>query len=184
MYKLRKETLLVAAALLWGCKREKKDADSDLGHGGITTVEILLVKGNDTLRGRYKDPDGPGGRPPIIDTLRAVGNTTYDYVIRLFNESGNPVQELTSTIFEQQKNTHLLFILPEPDTTFAKVTPTDADDLGRPIGGRGIYEQRQGGGQSGSLHFILRHYLNPADKNLGLERGSTDLDVRLPVVAL
>ncbi len=184
MYHFRKPALLVAATLFWGCKKEKKDADADLGHGAVTTIEILLVQGNDTLRGRYKDPDGPGGRPPAIDTLKPVANTNYTYFIRLFNESGNPVQELTSTIFEQQKNTHQLFILSEPDTTFAKATPTDADDLGRPVGGRGRYEQRQGGGRSGALHFILRHYLNPMDKNFALERGSTDLDVRLPVVGL
>ncbi len=184
MYHFRKQALLAAAILFWGCKKEKKDAEADLGHGGITTIEILLIQGSDTLRGRYKDPDGPGGRPPSIDTLKPAGNTSYTYVIRLFNESGNPTQEFTSTIFEQQKNTHQLFILPEPDTTFAKVTPTDTDDLGRPVGGRGIYEQRQGGGRSGALHFILRHYLNPADKNFGLERGSTDLDVRLPIIGL
>lgn len=189
MYKGRFGRLLIAASLssslfLGGCKKEKKDADSDLGHGAVTTIEIVLVQGTDTVRGRYKDPDGPGGRLPTIDTLRPVGGITYSYFIRLLNESGNPAEDLTSTIFEQQKNTHQLFILPEPDTLFAKATPSDTDDLGRPVGGRGLYEQRQGGSASGALHFVLRHYLNPVDKNFGLERGSTDLDVRLPVIRL
>ncbi len=182
--KKRMAALVAVIAALWGCKKEKKDADSDLGHGAVTTIEITLVQGGDTVRGRYKDPDGPGGRPPTVDTLKPGGANTYTYFIRLLNESGNPVEDLTSVIFEQQKNTHLLFILPEPDTTFARITPGDADDLGRPVGGRGIYEQRQGGGAAGTLHFILRHYLNPNDKNFGLERGSTDLDVRLPVIGL
>jgi len=189
MFKAQIGGLLIAASvsislILGGCKKEKKDADSDLGHGGVTTIEIVLVQGTDTIRGRYKDPDGPGGRLPTIDTLRPLGGQTYVYFIRLLNEGGNPVQDLTSTIFEAQKNTHQLFILPEPDTLFAKATPMDADDLGRPVGGRGLYEQRQGGGASGALHFVLRHYLNPTDKNYGLERGSTDLDVRLPVIGL
>jgi hypothetical protein len=172
------------AVLAWGCKKEKKDADANLGHAAVTTVEIWLTQGGDTIRGRYKDPDGPGGRPPTIDTLKPLGGQTYVYFIRLLDEGGNPVQDLTSTIFEGQKNTHQLFILPEPDTLFAKVTPTDVDDLGRPVGGRGLYEQRQGGGSQGALRLVLRHYLNPADKNFGLERGSTDLDVRLPVVGI
>ncbi len=172
--------VLAAGLFVLGCKREKKDADADLGHGAVTTIEIRLVQGRDTLLGRYKDPDGPGGRPPVIDTLRPRAGRSYNYVIHLYNESGNPIEDLTAFIFEQQKNTHYLFILPEPDTTFAKVTPSDGDDFGRPVGGRGLYEQRMGA--RGSLHFILRHYLSPADKSFGLERGSTDIDVRLPVI--
>jgi len=45
-----------------------------------------------------------------------------------------------------------------------------------------VYKRQQRMGARGSLHFILRHYLSPADKSFGLERGSTDIDVRLPVI--
>lgn len=167
---------------LTACKKEKKDADSDLGHASVTTIEVLLVKDGDTIRGRYKDPDGPGGRPPTIDTLRPSASTQYTYLVRLYNESGNPVQDLTAVIFEQQKNTHRLFVLPEPPN-LAEVEATDLDDLGRPIGGRGTWRQAPDTLRSGTVRFLLRHYLNPSDKNesSGLERGSTDLDVSLPV---
>lgn len=175
--------LTLALLALAACKKEKKDADSDLGHAAVTTIEVLLVKDQDTVRGRYKDPDGPGGRPPTIDTLRPTANASYTYLIRLYDESGNPVKDLTPVIFEQQKNTHRLFTLPEP-LTLAEIEATDSDDLGRPIGGRGTWRQGPQDQSSGKVRFLLRHYLNPNDKNFGLERGSTDLDVSLPLEVL
>lgn len=177
---MRYTRAVLALLILAACKKEKKDADSDLGHAVVTTVEILLAKDQDTVRGRYKDPDGPGGRPATIDTLRPSPNTEYTYLVRLYDESGNPVKDLTSVIFEQQKNTHRLFVLPEPPD-LAEVEATDLDDLGRPTGGRGTWRQGPDTLRSGTVRFVLRHYLNPNDKNFGLERGSTDLDVSLPV---
>ncbi len=171
-----------AAALLAliACKKEKKDADSDVGHSAVTTLEVVLVHGQDTVRGRYKDPDGPGGRPAVIDTLRPAANTRYTFSIRLYDESGNPVKDLTPVIFEQQKNTHTLFLLPDPPA-LAEIQVEDRDDLGRPVGGRGTWTQGPDSLRTGVVRFLLRHYLNPNDKNFGLERGATDLDVSLPV---
>ncbi|MCX7605998.1 MAG: hypothetical protein N2170_01865 [Bacteroidia bacterium] len=174
---------LLLASLLWGCKKEKKDGASDIGHGRVTTVEIYLVQGQDTVKGRYKDPDGPGGRLPTVDTLRPAAGSVYSYVVRVLNESGNPVEDLTAVIFEQQKNTHRLFLLPVPDS-LALIEPTDADDLGRPVGGRGRWMQGPVAFSSGTVRILLRHYLNPTDKNFGLERGSSDIDVFLPVRSL
>lgn len=174
--------LLPAIALLLGpgCKREKKDASDDLGHAPVTTIEVLLFAGNDTVRGRYKDPDGPGGRPATIDTLRPVAGITYTYTLRVLDESGNPPQDLTDVVFVQQKNTHRMFFFPDPEA-LATITPGDVDDLGRPVGGRGTWQQGGDTIPEGTVRFLLRHYMNTADKNLGLERGSTDLDVTLPV---
>ncbi|MCS7297921.1 MAG: hypothetical protein RMK19_05575 [Bacteroidia bacterium] len=162
------------------CRREKKDADEDLGHAAVTTVEVVLIQGTDTLRCRYKDPDGPGGRPPAVDTLRPAPNEEYTYFVRVLDESGMPTQDLTEVIFTQQKNTHRLFFFPEP-AELASIEPTDTDDLGRPVGGRGIWRQGSPLISEGAVRLVLRHYLNSGEKNFGLERGSTDLDANLPV---
>ncbi|MCS7189638.1 MAG: hypothetical protein NZ933_07535 [Bacteroidia bacterium] len=169
--------------LTLACKREKRDGHSDMGHAGVTTIEVYLVEGRDTIKGRYKDPDGPGGRLPSVDTLKPSPDRTYNYFVRVLNESGNPISDLTGIIFEQQKNTHRLFLLPNPET-LATIEPTDSDDLGRPVGGKGTWRQSTATLHQGSVRLILRHYLNPNDKNYGLERGSTDLDVSLPVKPL
>ncbi len=176
--------LAVFASLLGlSCKREKADSTADQGHSSVTTVEIWLIHDTDTLKGRYKDPDGPGGRLPTIDTLRPIAGQRYAYAVRLLNEGINPPEDLTAVVFEQEKNNHAFFIFPEPDTTYGAILSVDdQDDLGRPVGGRGTYEQRQSG--RGTLHCVLKHYLNSTDKNRGLEAGSTDIDIRLPVVAL
>lgn len=163
-----------------GCKREQRDAAADLGHAPVTTVEVLLLSGNDTVRGRYKDPDGPGGRPPTIDTLRPWAGVTYAYILRILDESGNPPQDLTDVIFVQQKNTHRMFFFPQPEE-LVTITPGDIDDLGRPVGGRGTWQQGGDTIPAGSVRFLLRHYMSAADKEFGLERGSTDLDVTLPI---
>lgn len=174
---------IAALLALAACKKEKKDADSDLGHGAVTTIEVLLVQGQDTVRGRYKDPDGPGGRPASIDTLHPTAGADYTFTIRLLDESGNPPKDLTAVIFEQQKNTHRLFALPDPPA-LAEIEATDMDDLGRPVGGRGTWRQGPDSLHTGIVRFLLRHYLSPRDKESGLERGSTDLDVKLPVRSL
>ncbi|RMF51155.1 MAG: hypothetical protein D6750_04055 [Bacteroidetes bacterium] len=168
--------LLVGA----GCKREKKDAATDAGHGAVTTVEVLLTQGPDSVRGRYKDPDGPGGRPPTIDTLHPRPGVMYTYTLRVLNESGNPVEDLTAVITQEEKNTHRFFLLPQPDS-LAQITPTDSDDLGRPVGAKGTWKQGPDTLPTGTVRIVLKHYLSPSDKNFGLERGSTDLDVTLPV---
>lgn len=174
---------LLGIGLFVACKKEKKENGSQDEHDAVTTVEIWLIQGADTIRGRYKDPDGPGGRLPVIDTLRPAAGQRYTYAVRLLNESVNPSEDLTAVIFEQEKNTHMFFLFLEPDTTYAAILSVDdRDDLGRPVGGRGTYEQRRSG--LGSLHCVLKHYLNPADKNRALEAGSTDIDIRLPVIAL
>ncbi len=163
-----------------GCKREKKDAEADTGHGAVTTVEVLLVQGSDSVRGRYKDPDGPGGRPPTIDTLHPRPGVLYTYRLRVLNESGNPVEDLTAVITQEEKNTHRFFLLPQPDS-LAQITPTDSDDFGRPVGAQGTWKQGPDTLPTGTVRIVLKHYLNPSDKNFGLERGGTDLDVSLPV---
>lgn len=162
------------------CKREKKDATEDIGHALVTTVEVWLIKGADTIRGRYKDPDGPGGRPPAVDTLRPQANEAYTYILRILDESGNPTKDLTDIIFSQQKNTHRMFFFPTPEE-LATIQIGDVDDFGRPVGGRGTWRQGIDTIREGTVRFLLRHYLTPTDKDFGLERGSTDLDVRLPV---
>ncbi|GIV22752.1 MAG: hypothetical protein N3A68_06805 [Bacteroidia bacterium] len=172
---------LIGVGLFLGCKKEKHDASADSGHDVVTTVELYLVQGSDTVKGRYKDPDGPGGRLPTIDTLRPRGGQGYRYFVRLLNESGNPIEDLTAVITQEQKNTHRLFLLPEPDSIFAFIQPTDSDDMGRPIGAQGTWQQGPDTLREGAVRILLRHYLNPTDKNYGLERGSTDLDVRLPI---
>lgn len=173
--------------LKWGivlaliaCKREKKDAAADMGHAAVTTVEVLLVQGSDTVRGRYKDPDGPGGRPATIDTLRPQANASYTYTLRVLDESGNPPQDLSNIVFNEQKNTHRMYFFPDPEG-LATIEPQDTDDLGRLVGGRGTWRQGPDTLREGTVRFLLRHYMSAADKNLGLERGSTDLDVKLPV---
>lgn len=171
----------LAVPLVWiACKREKKDGSEDVGHPPVSTIEVRLIQGGDTIRGRYKDPDGPGGRPATIDTLRPRAGETYTYLLRILDETGNPTHDLSELIFGQQKNTHRMYFFPDPEN-LATIEPSDVDDLGRPVGGRGTWRQGPASVSEGSVRFLLRHYINPSDKNFGLERGSTDLDVSLPV---
>lgn len=174
--------MLAIGGGLIGCRKEKKDKQGDMGHGVVTTVEVYLVQGSDTVKGRYKDPDGVGGRPPSVDTLRPKVNTFYRYSLRVLNESGNPVQDLTQTIIEQQKNTHRFFLLPIPeDTMFLKVEGEDRDDYNRLVSSRGTWRQGTTIPPEGGIRIILRHYLDPSDKEGGLDRGTSDIDVKIPI---
>lgn len=180
--KMSLSAVLIAGGILMvsACKREKKDADSDIGHAAVTTIEVLLTSPTDTVRGRYKDPDGPGGRLPTIDTLHPRPSFTYSYALRVLDESGNPTKDLTEIVFVQQKNTHRMFFFAEPDS-LAVIEPTDSDELGRPVGRVGVWRQGAPAYPQGTVRMVLRHYMNPSDKNFGLERGSTDIDIRFPV---
>lgn len=136
----------------------------------ITKVELTFTDevSGETYVWMQSDPDGDGGNPPIqsVDTLPA--NASFSMEVRLFNETENPVEEITVEIEEEDEEHQLFFEL--NDGASMSIQYSDADGNGYPIGLSNSVST--GDSETVQLTVILRH--NPEKSADGVSEGNID----------
>lgn len=157
----------------------------------ITTVELTLTDGTETLTATWRDLDGEGpGDPVITPPAPLAAGTTYDLQLTFLNETESPAEDVTEEIQEEAEEHQVLMI---PSSDFLTATPTDVesdyvansvgDDL--PVGLTWSVQTDAAG--TGTLRVVLKH-LPPVGgtpqktADVGLADGGTDADVSFDLV--
>ncbi|MEO9569985.1 MAG: type 1 periplasmic binding fold superfamily protein [Polaribacter sp.] len=143
----------------------------------ITTVNITLTNGNDTITLQSLDSDGDGtvDETNISENLKA--NTTYIGSIELLNETEDPAEDITTEVEEEGSEHQFFYVV---TNSIANFDYTDSDENGDPIGIDFTLTTNDAG--TGKFTLILKHEpIKDADgvssgdsTNAG---GSTDVDV-------
>lgn len=164
----------------------KKDDDDIITPPPVNEEEVitkLQLTFTDNVSGEtfvwvQSDPDGDGGDDPVqsVDTLPANGSFTME--VRLFNETENPVEEMTSEIEEEDEEHQFFFEL--NSGAFMNIQYNDADGNGNPIGLSN--NATTGEAENVQLTVTLRHEPDKSadgvsDGNIGNAGGETDLEV-------
>lgn len=160
------------------CKKEKelpKVVENEL----ITTIKLQFTNTTDAADVKtftWKDIDGQGGNPPVIDEIKLAPNKTYKMeVVKILNETSTPAEDITEEIAEEDYE-HLLVYKPLPIGALT-VTITDKDKNNLPVGLKA--DVRTGSAATGTLQVILRHQVGV--KNGTEAPGSTDFDITFNV---
>jgi hypothetical protein len=146
-------------------------------HEIITGIKLTFTDISDiapVVTAQFSDPDGVGGNNPVqFDTIRLFPQTTYNVVIQLYNESVNPVEEVTENI--RDLGTEHLFCFAPTGVTLS-VTLTDSDGT-YPIGFSSNWVSGNAG--TGNMQVRLKHQTSGKDGTCN--PGSTDLEVNFRV---
>lgn len=178
--------MLLAGMFLCGCKRDK-DVDCPEGYiqvGDhceeeqeiITSVILHLTLDTTHISYSYKDVDGIGGNPPVIDTIKLLPDTTYTVELEILDESKNPVDDITAEI-RSRKEEHQFFYNTDGSLQL-NVTYNDQDDNGYPVGLSTSFVCSTA--SNGNLEVVLKH--QPGTKDGNQTTGATDVDATFPVV--
>ncbi len=169
--------LLTTCLLVFSsCKKDDHDHhEEEL----ITTIKVSAVPagGGDALTFYWRDLDGEGGNPPVIDTIRLSAGIAYQVSLALLNESFNPADDITGEISEESR-AHLFIYEPGFGGLSVEITDTDSD--GRPLGLQSNWTCGNTASE-GDIRILLKHEADKTASNPGAT-GSTDIDITMPVV--
>jgi hypothetical protein len=142
----------------------------------ITTVELHLTGNNLDKKFYWRDKDGDGGNNPIIDTLLLPVNMTgMKCSILLYDESKNPVDNITEEL-KAEADDHLFVY--QPANAGLKITYNDRDNNGKNLGLQTLWATETA--SVGTLNITLYH--EPINKdNLNAPGGDVDVSVVFPV---
>jgi hypothetical protein len=173
---------LLGIALISTCKDKANDPVKNEENELITKVHLHLVNANDTTKMAHAEwvdlsPDDPAGR--TIDTLVLDTATQYLGEIELFDESKNPVINISKEV-EKEKDDHLFIYRQDPLESSIRfsVEISDKDSRNLPVGLKFKVNTKNLTGTT-KLNVILKH--QPGTKNGSAEPGDADLDVWIPV---
>ena len=179
--KITKASLFIflVAALMVGCKKDDdalKPSSSNPPTNEeelITTVKITFVDTagvEPTVTVFFRDPDGDGGNAPTqFDTIRLAANTVYNATLEVFDESKNPVENITTEIVEEADEHIFCFT---PTNVNLSIIRTDSD---------GTYEiglasqWTTGTTSTGTTQVVLKH--QPGVKDGTCAPGDTDVEL-------
>lgn len=175
-----KKTLLFCSLLaMWWFSSCKDDHPHEHNEQELITKVVLTLTKNGTVAAKatFSDKDGIGGAAPVIEGLTLEANTTYEGKIEFFDESKNPVEDVTKEILKERES-HQVFYVPIP-ADLLTITYKDRDVNNLPVGL--VVEIKTGSTGSGELTVILKHDLNKRAPN-PIATGETDVEVKFPVV--
>ncbi|WP_298146340.1 type 1 periplasmic binding fold superfamily protein [Flavobacterium sp.] len=171
----------LATALFTSC--DDDSASQVIEEEVITTIEVTLTGGGETITLVSRDLDGDGpGLPVSVVSGNLTAGTTYTGSIVLKNETETPAEIKNPEILEKDEE-HQFFY--QTTGTVGTFTYTDADSNNNPIGLTFTLQTAATAG-TGSITFTLRHELNK--NGTGVDQGiitnaggSTDIEVSFPV---
>jgi hypothetical protein len=170
--------VMIAAISLLGCKKDAVLPEAD-EEELITTLRLKFVNkaiSSDVRTFIFKDNDGNGGNPPLIDEIKLAPNAVYSMTVdAVLNESASPAQDIKKEI-EKEANDHLFVYKPTTGLNLT-ITITDKDSKNLPIGLAA--DARTLAASSGKLQVLLRH--QPGTKNGTEIPGGTDIDATFNV---
>ncbi len=155
----------------------------------ITTMRLSLVDTSNsanTANAQFRDIDGPGGNPPVLDTLRLTPGTTYSCTLLLLDESRAPVDTISNEVAEENLAHRIWFTPGGGVSTRMTVVANDEDDgvPPLPIGLATIISVSAGGSALGTYRAVLKHYVPESIKRSDSDGslGESDVDVVFPIM--
>lgn len=165
-------------ALLGGCESSHDIHDDEHKVPGTFALRLIGSRG-DTIAAHWRDPDGPGGSIPIVDTLRLRSNSTYACSLEILATDGD---SLTGTIRSQGTEHQFFYSVDGSATNLIAIGITDRDSRGMPLGLQTQWTVTQvQAPSSGRVRIQLYHY-EPNSKDGQNRSPETDADISLPLV--
>jgi len=151
--------LLLIVLVLQACKKDDPPPFTPppvFEHGVITSVLLTFsdTESSDEYTWFYSDPDGDGGAAPIVTADTLPANKSFTVQIKLFNETEDPVLDVTPEILDEADD-HQFFFLVENNLELT-MAYDDADSNGFPVGLSNTAQTGAPG--SGSVTVILKHF--------------------------
>jgi hypothetical protein len=150
----------------------------------ITTLEVTLTGGGETINLISRDLDGDGPNPAVTTVSGNLNaNTLYSGAIVLKNETETPVEIKNAEILEKDEEHQFFF---QTTGTVGNFTYGDADSNNNPIG-LAFSLQTSATAGNGTVTITLRHEPNKTAQgvsagNIANAGGSTDIEATFPVV--
>lgn len=148
----------------------------------ITTMNVTLTNGLQTITLQSLDLDGDGPDEPVVTVSGNLSaNTTYTGTIELLNQTESPAEDITAEVEEENTEHQFFYIL---TGAIAGTEYLDTDDNGNPLGIQ--FSVTTGAAGTGTLTIYLIHQpdkyatgVSSGDKtNAG---GETDFQATFPI---
>jgi hypothetical protein len=147
-------------------------------HDPITTVNLYFVDSltNDSLQFSFRDTDGEGGIPALIDSILLSVHSKYFCSIEILDES-NPDQiaDISTEILEEGKDHHLCILNMEP--VGIQLSFSEAENNHFPIPLRSVWLTSSEA--IGIVTIVLKHQED--HDHLNCESGDTEIRVDFPI---
>jgi len=140
----------------------------------ITTLIATLTPagGGTAVVMTYQDLDGDGPNAPTVNVSgNLMGNTTYNGVIQVLNETESPAENITLEVLEEADEHQFFF---EFTGSIAGATATDTDSMGNPLGV--TFDLTTNTAGAATLSIVLRH--EPTKPNTGLASAGGETDIQ------
>ncbi|HML56784.1 MAG TPA: hypothetical protein PKA85_00315 [Ferruginibacter sp.] len=176
-FKLFLAAAIFGSVALTSCSKDNEESnDEEL----ITTVALSFtpVGGGTTNTFQFRDVDGPGGNPPVIDEIVLSPGMAYNMSVRGLNESVTPTEDITIEI-NNESTSHRFYHLPSAASGIV-VDNLNTDGNGITLGVTG--RVTTGVASTGTYRVVLRHYgATPPDKveadPVDSPKSSSDIDI-------
>lgn len=165
---------LVASLFLASCDNDDSPPDPVNEEEVITTLIATLTpaSGGTAVVMTYQDLDGDGPNAPTVDVSgNLMGNTTYNGVIQVLNETESPAENITLEVLEESDEHQFFFTF---TGSIAGATATDTDSLGNPLGV--TFDLTTNTAGAATLSIVLRH--EPTKPNTGLASAGGETDIQ------
>lgn len=143
----------------------------------ITKITLNLSAGGQTVTASANDPDGDGTGFQI-DTITLASGTTYSGTIELSDEING--EDITEEVEEEAEEHQFFYTVGGQASSRVRVTITDKDDNGLPVGLEFTLAVTDGGATTGTLRVVLGHYDEEPKNGTDLS-DETDVDVSFPI---
>ena len=174
--------LLATIILTSTCKKMEDEPMPPSRERRVTTLTYTMIQpGTDTIVLSYRDLDGTGGNPPVIEGGILKANNVYFATLEVFDERESPIENITLEIEDNNTNFQAFF---NPMRVDLMVNYADTDDDGYPIG---LFTANiTGAASTGTLVINLQQ--DPDKLAPGVEQGDpnnaagfTEVQVSLPI---
>lgn len=178
---------MIALLTLIGCKKDEEIVTPPPPQEEEVITSVWVTFTDTQSQEEYvlliSDPDGDGGSAPVFTNDTLPANRSFDVSIRLFNETENPVEEITTEIEEEREEHQFFFTIGSALNLQMAYNDTDAD--GFPVGLANT--ATTGDSSSGQLTVTLRHLPNKSAENVAAgditnAGGGTDAEVAFTVI--
>lgn len=164
---------LVASLFLASCDNDDSPPDPVNEEEVITTLIATLTpaSGGTAVVMTYQDLDGDGPNAPTVDVSgNLMGNTTYNGVIQVLNETESPAENITLEVLEESDEHQFFFAF---TGSIAGATATDTDSMGNPLGV--TFDLTTNTAGAATLSIVLRHEPTKPNNGLASAGGETDI---------
>lgn len=148
----------------------------------ITTVKLTLTDTANTANSftvQWRDADGPGALPPVIDSLVLDAGKVYSVNVTVLDETKTPVFNVTEEIEDEADEHQFFYTASSSLSGRININRLDTDVNGLPLGLELLLSTTSGAAVSGSLNVVLSHY--DGEPKTTSPSAESDVDITFPV---